>query len=52
MIMRTIAVPCDDDGNDVDRDDDDGDGDNDDENEAGCRTDWMTLLEWRRLQIL
>ena len=30
-----------------------GDSDDDvDDKEEDCRADWMTLLEWRRLQIL
>ena len=42
-----------DDDDDVDGDDDDDvDGDDDDDVDNDCRTDWMTLLEWRRLQIL
>ena len=38
------------DNDDVDGDDDDDVDDDDVDND--CRTDWMTLLEWRRLQIL
>ena len=40
------------DGDDDDVDGGDDDGDDDDYVDNDCRTDWMTLLEWRRLQIL